>query len=212
MAALTSTRILVVTAALLAAALPRAACAQMVGEGQPLPSEEGYGNEIRAPAALDQPVAERMAKAIAIASKAIARGYGQTCDLKAMPSRAQGYYPCVDIGPYRFVREYADASTRMVGYLVAGGEPFRFVESTGRATTLLVSGPWENDLLPRATSYDEDISGVTASRERALQPETRRVDAERRLRDFQSKEKSKDQPSDASAQPAPAHVPQGAQR
>ncbi len=192
MARLTRNRILLLAAAaLLAGALPRVAPAQMVSEDQPLPgNDDAYGTEIRAPGSVDQPVADRMARAIAIASKAIDRGYGRLCDLKAMPSRTAGYYPCVDIGPYRFVRDYANASARMVGYLAAGGEPFRFVESAGRVTTLLVSGPWETDLLPRAVKYDEDISGVTAERDRALQPETRRVDAERRLNDFVAKEHS----------------------
>lgn len=202
MAALTKFRILgLLAAGLFAAALPRAASAQMVGEGQPLPSEQEYGTEIVAPGTAEAPVAERMAKAVAIANKAIDRGYGQTCDLKAMPAGRGGYYPCVDIGPYRFVREYANAGTRTAGYLVAGGEPFRIIESAGRVTQLLISGPWESDLLPRATRYDEDISGVTASRERALVPETRRVDAERRLRDFQSKERSNE--ADTAAQGAP---------
>lgn len=136
------------------------------------------------------PVADQMNQAVRIAVKAIDRGYGQTCDLKAMPAAAgNGYYPCIDIGPYRFVREYSNAGYRIAGYLVASGDPFRFLETTGATANLLIKGPWETDLLPRAVKFDDDISGASADRKRMLEPETKRVEAERRLRDFVAKEK-----------------------
>lgn len=139
------------------------------------------------------PVADQMNQAVRIAIKAIDRGYGQTCDLKAMPSIAgNGYYPCIDIGPYRFVREYANAGYRIAGYLVAGGEPFRFLETTGLTANLLIKGPWETDLLPRAVKFDDDISGASAERKRMLEPEAKRAEAERRLRDFVAKEEKPD--------------------
>jgi hypothetical protein len=166
-------------AALLAALAPSVALAQA---------------EIQAPDAPQIPVADQMNQAVRIALKALDRGYGQTCDLKAMPAaKGAGYYPCVDIGPYRFVREYANAGYRTAGYLVAGGEPFRFLEAVGSSATLLVKGPWETDLLPRAVKFEEDISGVAAERKRALEPEAKRIEAERRLHDFMTKEKPEGQ-------------------
>jgi hypothetical protein len=179
-----------VSAALLVAALASAlvaapARAQDGGDE----TDPAAGMDIGAPSLPRQSVADSMAQAVRIASAAIDRGYGSTCDLKAMPAGTGGYYPCIDIGPYRFVREYA-AGSRMAGYLVAGGEPFRFLETSGSAAVLLVKGPWETDLLPRATKYQEDITGATARRKEMLEPESRRVAAERRLQDFVAKERS----------------------
>lgn len=152
----------------------------------PLPAR---AQDSPSPEATQIPVAEQMSRAVQIAVKALDRGYGQTCDLKAMPTPTDGYYPCIDIGPYRFVREYANAGFRIAGYLVAGGEPFRFLESSSAGTNLLIQGPWETDLLPRAVKFEGDISGANAERKRLMEPETKRAEAERRLRDFQNKEK-----------------------
>lgn len=166
--------------AALCAALAMIPCAA----GLPVQAEE-----ILAPDTPQIPVAEQMNRAVQIAVKALDRGYGQTCDLKAMPAVTGGYYPCIDIGPYRFVREYANAGFRIAGYLVAGGEPFRFLETTGAHANLLIQGPWETDLLPRAVKFEDEISGTSAERKRLMEPEAKRAEAERRLRDFQNKEK-----------------------
>lgn len=179
-------------AALLAAASIAAASAQTADQSA----------DVQAAEAPQVPVAERMSQAVRIAVKAMERGYGQSCDLKAMPAApGAGYYSCIDIGPYRFVREYANAGHRIAGYLVAGGEPFRFLVSSGTSADLLVRGPWETDLLPRAVKFQDEITGASAERKRMLEPETRRVEAERRLRDFMSKENSDGQPAEGDKTP-----------
>lgn len=127
---------------------------------------------------------EGLAGAARIADEAMAHGYGETCDLSAKPVASGGYYPCLDIPPYRFVRAYAGGNWRMDGYLVADGDPFRFMEYSGGRVTLLVRGPWETDLPTRAVQFADDSSGLSAERTRLAEPETRRVDAERRLQAF----------------------------
>jgi hypothetical protein len=185
------------TTAALCIALALPVCAASAQDAQ---TQAIQAQEIQAPETPQVPVAEQMNQAVRIAVKALDRGYGQTCDLKAMPAARGGYYPCVDIGPYRFVSEYANAGFRIAGYLVAGGEPFRFLEATGATANLLIKGPWETDLLPRAVKYEDDISGASTERKRMMEPEAKRAEAERRLRDFMTKEK----PDGANAEGATA--------
>ncbi|MGY3582104.1 hypothetical protein ACVIGB_000973 [Bradyrhizobium sp. USDA 4341] len=125
-----------------------------------------------------------LTQAAQVADEAMAHGHGTTCDLSAKPVASGGYYPCLDIPPYRFVRAYSNGSWRLDGYLVADGEPFRFMTFDGRYSTVLVKGPWESDLPPRATKFADDTSGLSAERSRLAEPEGRRIDAERRLREF----------------------------
>lgn len=132
-----------------------------------------------------------LARAVRIADEAIAHGYGTVCDLSAKPVTTNGYYPCVDIPPYRFVRTYSGGNWRLDGYLVAGGDPFRFMEAVGGHVTVLVKGPWENDLPARAAKFADDNSGVSAERARLAEPESRRMDAERRLQEFIDKDSPK---------------------
>jgi hypothetical protein len=79
-------------------------------------------------------------------------------------------------------------------YLVAGGEPFRFFETDGREPALLYKGPWETDLLPRVNKYFDEVSGVAAEKIKTAEPETKRVEAERRLHEFVDKESAPKQP------------------
>ena len=132
-----------------------------------------------------------LARAARIADDAIAHGYGTACDLSAKPVTANGYFLCVDIPPYRFVRTYSGGNWRLDGYLVAGGDPFRFMEAAGGHVTVLVKGPWETDLPPRADKFADDNSGVSAERVRRAEPESRRMDAERRLQEFIDKDSPK---------------------
>lgn len=132
-----------------------------------------------------------LSRAARIADEAIAHGYGAVCDLSAKPVTANGYYPCVDIPPYRFVRTYSGGNWRLDGYLIAGGDPFRFMQAAEGRVTVLVKGPWEIDLPPRADKFADDNSGVSAERARRAEPESRRVDAERRLQEFIDKDSAK---------------------
>lgn len=129
-----------------------------------------------------------LSEAMTIAKTALTKGYGNYCDLAAMPAitQAKRYYRCIDLGPYRVVAEYGRTSV----FLVAGGEPFRFMEDADGHTVLLVAGPWEKDLPARAIKFRDDISGTSAERERAAIPDRQRTEAEQRLLDYQNKDKA----------------------
>lgn len=78
------------------------------------------------------------------ALKAMDRGYGETCSLAMVPVPKGGYYPCIDFGPYRIVKEYG----RVTGYVVRDGkQPFLVYRlENGRGGGFVVPGAWEHDM------------------------------------------------------------------
>ncbi len=112
---------------------------------------------------------------IEIAEKAIAKGYGAMCSLNMMPVETDGYYPCIDMGPYRYVREYQRVSAFV---LVKDAPPFKILGGTSDNPKFIVGGPWETDLAQRAVQYWNDIvEGGAASREKTQQESKARDNA-----------------------------------
>lgn len=96
--------------------------------------------------------------ALAVVSQAISKGYGAECDLGMRPSADQAYYPCIDVGPYRFVAEYG--KTR--GFvLVPDQEPFEILVSDGAGARFTVQGNWMTDLPVRVQGWWSSV-GVTS--------------------------------------------------
>jgi hypothetical protein len=121
-------------------------------------------------------------EAIATVRSALDRGHGQSCSLSAEPVSRGGYYPCLDIGPYRFVAEYG----RMRAFvLIEGQPPFPILHSESGQVEFLVRGPWQEDLAERVSTWWEDeVSGGRARREAQEQGTKRQSDAERAVRRF----------------------------
>ncbi len=110
------------------------------------------------------------------AEKAIAKGYGKTCDLSMQPSNQDGYYPCIDFGPYRYVREYQKVSAYVVG---PGRTPFKIMAGTSQSPKFILGGPWEQDFAARAVMFWNDIvEGGEEKAKEQLQSSKAREDAE----------------------------------
>lgn len=91
---------------------------------------------------------------VEFAEKAIQKGYGATCSLAMQPSATDGYYPCIDFGPYRYVREYQKVSAYVVG---PGRVPFKIMGGTAQNPTFILGGPWQQDFAARAVMFWNDI-------------------------------------------------------
>jgi hypothetical protein len=91
---------------------------------------------------------------VEFAEKAIAKGYGATCDLTMQPSAREGYYPCIDFGPYRYVREYQKVSAYVVG---PGRVPFKIMAGPWQSPSFILAGPWEQDFAARAVMFWNDV-------------------------------------------------------
>ncbi|CAH1692040.1 conserved exported hypothetical protein [Hyphomicrobiales bacterium] len=140
-------------------------------------------------------------EAIATVRSALERGHGQSCSLSAEPVSRGGYYPCLDIGPYRFVAEYG----RMRAFvLIEGQPPFPILHSEAGQVEFLVGGPWQNDLAERvSTWWDDEVSGGRARREAQEQGTKRQSDAEKAVRRFTSPSRAPNQEPAAQQQLVP---------
>jgi len=108
-----------------------------------------------------------------MAERILSRGHGGTCSLAMVPVPRGGYYPCLDFGPYRVVKEYG----RVSGYVVRDGKPPYLVMTAGeRGQGFVAAGPWETDMPARIVSFWNDI--VDGGLERSRQ--AREADADRR--------------------------------
>lgn len=113
---------------------------------------------------------------VEFAEKAIAKGYGTTCDLSMRPSTQDGYYPCIDFGPYRYVREYQKISAYVVG---PGRAPFKIMSGSPQSPSFILGGPWEQDFAARAVMFWNDVvEGGEAKAKEQMQASTARKDAE----------------------------------
>lgn len=132
-----------------------------------------------------------------IASKAIARGYGRTCSLTMEPVRTGGYYPCLDFGPYRIVKEYG----RIRGFVVHEGSPPFQVLSYGDRGDGFVEGPWVIDMPARIVSFWSDVvDGGLDRAKRSNDARTQRQAAEDYVRKLTM-------PLEAETRPSPAGPP-----
>lgn len=129
-------------------------------------------------------------EAIATVRSALDRGHGGSCSLSAEPVARGGYYPCLDIGPYRFVAEYG----RMRAFvLIEGQAPFPILHSQSGQVEFLVRGPWQDDLAERVSTWWEDeVSGGRARREAQEQGTKRQSDAEKAVRRFTTPSRAPD--------------------
>lgn len=102
---------------------------------------------------------------IAIVKDALLRGYGGVCSLAMEPVAQGGYFPCVDIGPYRFVEEYG----RTTGFVIMDGQPpFRILVQDQEGTHFEVQGPWVQDLPVRVQDwFHAEVEGGRAEAELA---------------------------------------------
>lgn len=99
---------------------------------------------------------ESLSVAIDLAEQAIDKGHGAMCDLEMKPVRTGGYYPCLDFGPYRYVREY----NRISGYVIEKGKrPFSIFTGTREKPIFLYDGPWTTDVVSRMVIWWNDNTG-----------------------------------------------------
>lgn len=104
------------------------------------------------------------AQTLDLLSDAIRRGYGDMCDLEGGKAEKDGYFRCVDVGPYRF--SFGDR--RVEGYVVLkGAAPYRFMGAgDGDGVGYITGGPWETDLDDKvARWYADEVGGGRARRE-----------------------------------------------
>jgi hypothetical protein len=128
---------------------------------------------------------------VEFAEKAIAKGYGSTCDLSMQPSKQNAYYPCIDFGPYRYVREYQKVSAYVVG---PGRTPFKIMTGSAQSPSFILGGPWEQDFAARAVMFWNDVvEGGEAKAKEQLQSSKAREDAESYVNDIIGKPKASQQ-------------------
>jgi hypothetical protein len=87
------------------------------------------------------------------AKRAISMGYGGECSLEMKLVDKGGYYPCIDIAPYRIVFVYG-----AVRVFVAqeGREPFPIMEGPQDSPVFTAEGPWTSDLSARVALWWRD--------------------------------------------------------
>jgi hypothetical protein len=113
---------------------------------------------------------------VEFAEKAIAKGYGTTCNLSMQPSAEDGYYPCIDFGPYRYVREYQKVSAYVVG---PGRTPFKILAGSAQSPQFIIGGPWEQDFAARAVLFWNDVvEGGEIKAKEQMESSKARKDAE----------------------------------
>lgn len=87
--------------------------------------------------------------AIDTARRAISMGYGAECSLEMKPVERGGYYPCIDIAPYRIVFLYGAVR----GFVVQDGRaPYQIMEGTEDSPEFM-PGPWTDDMSARVSIW-----------------------------------------------------------
>lgn len=110
---------------------------------------------------------------------ALERGHGTMCGLDNKPAPRGGYYPCLDIGPYRFVKGYGTLTAYVV---LKDAAPFPVFRSGEQGEEFLVRGEWMRDLAPRVAAWWSDEIGGDRGRREAQEGAASRVrDAEREV-------------------------------
>jgi hypothetical protein len=142
------------------------------------------------------------------AEKALAKGYGTTCSLSMIPNTADGYYPCLDFGPYRYVREYQKISAYVVG---PDKKPFQVMGGTRSEPKFSIGGPWEQDMAARMVAFWNDVvEGGAKKAEGVKQTTKERQDAEAYIRKMMGGDEAAKSPPPQNAQlaaPTPSNSP-----
>ena len=111
---------------------------------------------ISLPAAAGDP-----SQAVALVHSAIAKGHGVACSLEMLPVATGGYYPCVDVGPYRVILEYGRTRAFVI---IPGQAPFEILVSDAAGTRFQSQGVWEADFDQRVSDWwNEVVMGGQAS-------------------------------------------------
>lgn len=102
-------------------------------------------------------MADNGSLAVDTALKAIAMGHGTECSLEMMPVEGRGYYPCIDIKPYRFVFTYGAVRAFV---LMPDRSPYPIMDAPTDEPAFLREGPWNADMSGRvALWWSETIEG-----------------------------------------------------
>jgi hypothetical protein len=135
--------------------------------------------------------------AIDTARRAISMGYGAECSLEMKPVDRGGYYPCIDIAPYRIVFLYG-----AVRVFVAQKDraPFPVMEGPQDSPVFTIDGPWTADLSARVALWWRDtVEGGAHKAEEMQQNSESKKAAEEYVNKLRGKEDPKPAPQ---AQPA----------
>ncbi|MCS4088996.1 hypothetical protein [Rhizobium sp. BK176] len=135
------------------------------------------------------------------AEKAIAKGYGAMCSLAMTPVVSGGYYPCIDFGPYRYVRGYESVAAFVVQKDKA---PFKIMGGTAQSPGFVIDGPWVQDLPMRMVAYWNDvIEGGADKLKQSQETSGRKRAAEEYINSLVKKEKPSEPPVPAAPAPQP---------
>lgn len=135
-----------------------------------------------------------------MAEKALARGYGATCSLEMKPVASGGYYPCLDFGPYRYVRGYG----KVYGLVVQKGrEPFLVMSGAPDAPSFIYDGPWQVDMPSRIVMWWNDtVEGMAAKADAQASASAEKKAAEDYISSLNGGGAKADKPKEEAAQPA----------
>lgn len=107
-----------------------------------------------------------------MAEKAISKGYGAECSLEYQLVTQGGYYPCIDFGPYRYVREYQKI---VIAVVQKDKKPFPILSGRPTESSFIYDGPWQRDLADKMTIWwYETVDGNKARREQEAQASSER--------------------------------------
>jgi hypothetical protein len=134
------------------------------------------------------------------AEKAIAKGYGSMCSLAMTPVASGGYYPCIDFGPYRYVRGYESVAAFVVQKDKA---PFKIMGGTAQNPGFVIDGPWVTDLPMRMVAYWNDVvEGGADKLKQSQETSGRKRAAEEYINSLVQKEKPSEPPAVVTQPPA----------
>jgi len=97
------------------------------------------------------------------AEKALEKGYGASCSLEMLPVEGGAYYPCLDFGPYRYVRKYGHSDIYVA---MKDRKPFLVASGPAQAMKWTVVGPWMQDISGRmALWWADTVEGAALKKQ-----------------------------------------------
>lgn len=139
-----------------------------------------------------------------IARKAISKGYGTECSLEMAPVARGGYFPCIDIGPYRVVFTYKSVK----GFVIQKDKPpFLVLGGQADAPSFVVDGPWNADMPARvAMWWNDEVEGGSRKLEETQRASTEKKAAEEYVNKLMGRQEPApiQQPPAAATPPAPS--------
>jgi hypothetical protein len=147
--------------------------------------------------------AETDTTALDTARRAISMGYGAECSLEMKPVESGGYYPCIDISPYRIVFLYGSVR---VFVAQKGRAPFPIMEGPQDSPVFTIDGPWTADLSARVALWWRDHVEGGARQAAEVQRDS---ESKKAAEEYVNKLMGKDQPPPDQAPPVqqPAQTP-----